>query len=484
MTITVLTSRENLGTTGVQEVLPLIENCWIAMNSADHEVVVLNIDQLALSDLTASFFRSDKIVITCFNYRMCKTMQYVRDILRLNVGLVIYVHHMATIAFWPYRYFASNDLFCQTDVFITSCQSDKDTLEKIFVKPTVQVIPFVLDAEENLSPLKKMTPNKNLIYLGPISPQKNIHTLLLAYSLLKRSAKENPPVLILFGKEDYLGSPNMNLRNDDYLKFLNHLVLNLELKKNVFFKGHVDQNQVADFLKDKSNLFVSASLQSDENFGLEACRALADGNPAVLSDWGGHSDLKLYFDQQVDLVPVRLAEYGPSLSAFDLFKIIKEALKKSADVVRQPIQKFTSLDYCIVEQKKAVLTQHLPLQLKFAELADQIYESKIDFTNSTTQIFSGFNDALFLEISKCYIGKTIADEIGTELSYSAVPWVTYNQNTFVIDDPHKGRLFIPNDLSLEKLYSIHLSNGLNILVSKETCERLYKNGFANPEKLN
>lgn len=478
--IIVLTSRENFVWHSMQEIIPYIESTWQNMTSSEFKVEVLNIDVLSLSELTPRLISADKLVITCFNYRMCKVMQYIREILRLNLGFVIHVHNLATIAFWPYRYFASSEMFTKSDVFITSSNNDKKTLEKIFVRPLVHVIPFFV--QQPLAVLSKTTLNQpqNIVYIGRISPQKNLHNLILAYSLLKKNYSAEIPPLVLFGKEDHLGCPNMNFRNDNYLYFLQQLTSELGLSGDIFFKGHVDRELIDSFLKEKSNLIVSVSLHSDENFGMAVLQGLISGNKAVLSDWGGHSDFKNYFDNLVELMPITLSEYGPALSAEVIAQALFEAVSKDSTNLNLKIDSYYQKAYYLNEQKNAVAHNFLPIPLRYSELADHIYEAKLDFTTSSTQIFSAFNDRLFLEISKYYVGEKIAVSFSPMTNeYFSVPWMKFHENNFIISDPHKGQIVIPNDSGIVKKFICNFRDKTSLAISKETCERLFKNGFIN-----
>lgn len=453
---------------------------WQNMSSSENQVQVLNIDSMSLAELTPKLIDADKLVITCFNYRMCKVMQYIREMLRLNLPFIIHTHNLSTIGFWPYRYFTSSELFYKSDVFITSCQNDKATLEMIFVSPIIHVIPFFSSFKLNTEK-KVLKKPQNIVYVGRISPQKNLHNLLLAYSFLKKKLASNLPPLIFFGKEDHLGCPNMNIRNDNYLDFLTELTMTLNIENDVFFKGHIDRHLIDDFLNEKHSLVVTPSLHSDENFGMSVMQSLLAQNKTVISDWGGHSDFKLYFSDLVDLMPITLSEFGPSLSADKIALYIQKNLEPPEINLSHRIDSYFQKAYYLNEQKNAISHNFIPLPLRFTNLANQIYEAKLDFSTSSTQIFSGFNDHLFLEISKFYIGNLLQNDFSLEIrKYHSVPWMKYHsRGEFEINDPQKGVLVIPNDQGLEKNYTIYLGQD-TVSVTKETCERLYKNAFINP----
>lgn len=477
--IVILTSRENFVSYSLQEIIPYIESCWQSMPSDDFEVVTFNIDSLSVAELTPKLIGADRVVITCFNYRMCKVAQYIREILRLNLNFIIHAHNLSKIAFWPYRYFASSELFVKSDVFITSCYNDKKVLQTIFQNPNVQVIPFFTKnfSRSNKNILERV---QNIVYFGRISPQKNLHNLLLAYSFLKQKYGDEVPSLILFGKEDHLGSPNMGIRNESYLEFLQTLCEKLQISSSVFFKGHVDRELIDDFLNLKSNLFVSPSLFSEENFGVAALQSILSHNRTLLSDWGVHSDFKIYFSELVELMPVSDSAYGPSLSAGSIAAAIWNFLIQPPVPFDLKLDSYYSSEYYLDQQKKAVSVEFDSTPLAYSPFSDQVYEAKMEYTNSSTQIFSGFNDPLFQKIAKLYIGQTQAPDFRTDTyEYLAVPWMNYADEIFMVDDPQKGPLLIQNDQDSNKNYRIKISGHMDIRVSESVCEKLFRCGYIN-----
>ena len=476
--VVVLTSRENFVWYSMQEIIPYVESSWQNMNSRDCEVLLFNIDTMSLAELTPKLIGADRLVVTCFNYRMCKVIQYIREILKLNLSFIIHVHNLSTITFWPYRYFTSSEIFIRSDVFITSCLNDKKVLEKVFKDPIIHVIPFFITSAP-ISKKEVLEKPKNIVYIGRLSPQKNLHNLILGYSFLKKTYGDEIPSLILFGKEDHLGCPNMNIRNDFYLDFLNDLCAKLELSSHVYFKGHVDRVLIDDFLNDKTSIFVSASLHSDENFGMSALQSLITRNRTVLSDWGGHSDFKEHFNQLVTLMPVMLAEFGPALSADTIATCLYQAMTASNQILETEIPKYYLKDYFTEELEGALSHEFNQGPLEYSEISNKVYEAKLDYTTSSTQIFSGFKDPLFLELSKDYIGKETPFSNENFFEYKAVTWMTYADDIFMINDPQKGTHQISNKQQPDSEYTIYINDSMHVKTSKEIFQLLHKNAFIN-----
>lgn len=476
--IVVLTSRENFAYYGTLEMLTSLEATW--QNRADHhyEILIFNIDTMTLAELTPKLIGAEKLVVTCFNYRMCKVVQYIREILKLNLSFVIYVQNLATIAFWPYRYFASSELFFESDVFVASCKSDQLVLEAVFKNPIVHVLPFPGPAlSQNKDKVLQKT--QSILYIGRLTPQKNLHNLILAYSLLKKSSSEKIPPLIFFGKEDALGSPNMNLRFDFYLDFLKDLCAKLGIQDDVYFKGYIDDVLINDLLTRATSLFISPSLQSDENFSRTALRALVGHNQTILSGWGGYNDLENHFAEKIEFLPVTLAEYGPTISAGTIAQAITKCLDQNFNLPQFDLPTFYHESHYNKELENVLDHEFSAAPLRFTELADKIYEAKMDFSTSSTQIFSAFNDPLFLDMSRFYLRNQDSFTEVTEPEYLGVPWMAYENETFVIKDPHKGQIRIANQISSQAAHTIVLSDLSKVPTDKKICALLFRNGFIN-----
>ena len=110
-----------------------------------------------------------------------------------------------------------------------------------------------------------------VLYVGGISPNKNLEGLIRAYSQLK--ARERGLKLVLVG--EYLRDSFMS----DYTR-LTEIVSRLELKDEVQFAGFVPDPELRE-LYNQAALFAMPSF--DEGFGLPALEAMACGAPVVVS---------------------------------------------------------------------------------------------------------------------------------------------------------------------------------------------------------
>src|SRR3954462_3763771 len=69
----VLTSRENFVWLSMQEIVPLIESCWLgSARKGRHQVIVLDVDRLSIPELLPELMSADNVVFTCFTVRLAR----------------------------------------------------------------------------------------------------------------------------------------------------------------------------------------------------------------------------------------------------------------------------------------------------------------------------------------------------------------------------------------------------------------------------
>ncbi len=111
-------------------------------------------------------------------------------------------------------------------------------------------------------------PTEYLLYVGVLSPRKNLERVFEAYALLQ-GGKEDLPPLVIAGKPGWLWRPIMRKVSD------------LGLQTRVVFCGFVPDEALPALLSG-ATLFLLPSLY--EGFGLPVLEAMACGTPVVTSD--------------------------------------------------------------------------------------------------------------------------------------------------------------------------------------------------------
>lgn len=131
-----------------------------------------------------------------------------------------------------------------------------------------------------------------LLYVGGISPHKNLRMLVDAFSMLVKQDEFADVRMVLVG--DYQGDSFLS----DY-PLLREKVADLGLADKIIFTGYIEDRILA-FLYNAASLFVLPSLE--EGFGLPAVEAMACGVPVVASHTGALveivGDAALFFDPQ------------------------------------------------------------------------------------------------------------------------------------------------------------------------------------------
>jgi len=115
-----------------------------------------------------------------------------------------------------------------------------------------------------------------LLYVGGISPHKNLKSLIQVYRELLNHKMFSDTKLIIVG--DYKGDPFYSDYNS-----LKSLIQILNLNQYVIFTGYVEDIELA-YLYNAASLLVIPSYE--EGFGLPAVEAMACGTPVVSSNRG------------------------------------------------------------------------------------------------------------------------------------------------------------------------------------------------------
>ncbi len=116
---------------------------------------------------------------------------------------------------------------------------------------------------------KYSLPEKYILYLGTLKPNKNIDGLINAYKLLTTNHKNLDAKLVIAGKKGWLYENLFNMVED------------LGLEEKVIFTGFVDDEDVQPIMSG-AEVFVLPSFW--EGFGIPVLEAMAAGTPVVCSD--------------------------------------------------------------------------------------------------------------------------------------------------------------------------------------------------------
>ena len=454
MKTVVLTSKQNYVWQSMQEIIPFLLKSWKATESPEHQVEILNVDSIGATELLTTMLSAQNLVLACFTPKLARLAGWLRLDLQMDFHIFLHLHHQATIGCWPFRKWGGEHLFRQCDVFISSCERDRDCLAEIYPDASCVVIPF--SAPEPLLQPPKLRPEQSsgvsFVSIGRISSQKNLHTLLVSLSHYNQLAGDSTSwTLDIFGAEDGLGSPNMGRRDRDYQLQLIELANHLGLDSNIIFHGHRDRTEIAEFLHQRRRIFVAPSLHSDENFGMAAFQCLRMGHLAVLSDWGGHADFERHFPQSVWTAQVFQTQTGPTLHPFELAQKLRLA---AVELSRFPVLE-TKLPKAY--ELSAIATAYqLQLQrpqgqqaaLRASALAEHIFAQVKDIAiQDNPVLFDSYAAAepqiLFRAYGMRANWPVRPLDNGTSDIFT-LPWVFEKADRLEFADPHRGSFALPN----------------------------------------
>ena len=201
---------------------------------------------------------------------------------------------------------------------ITISEHTKDKLiNKLKVNPNkIIVIPNAINIKE----IEKVKPSKehsDIIFAGRLLSHKNVDTLIKSISIMQKQTKNKDIKCIIIGD-----GPEMQ-----NLKFLTK---QLNLQKNILFKGFVKENKEVIALIKSSKVFVLPSTR--EGFGISVIEANACGIPVITIS---HKD-----NASKDLITQDKNGYVCKLNEKDIAEAISQALKKKDWSTKKYIQKY------------------------------------------------------------------------------------------------------------------------------------------------
>lgn len=177
----------------------------------------------------------------------------------------------------------------QSDLILTVSEYSKDQIVRHFNMPNKRVqaisegpgsvfttLPRSEEMDQALDRCLLSPHDRFLLYVGGISPHKNLEALVDAYNQLIRDANFADVKLVIVG--DY--------KNDAFhssYPALKCRIEQLQINDGVIFTGYVEDSVLA-YLYNAASLMVLPSLE--EGFGLPVVEAMACGTPVIASDRG------------------------------------------------------------------------------------------------------------------------------------------------------------------------------------------------------
>lgn len=216
--------------------------------------------------------------------------------------------------------------------FIVASEPQKKIFE-ILVQGSAEctkVIPFPVSTDTyHFVPELRKQSELHLVYAGRISYQKYVHELIDAIKFLNQH-EQMQVRLDIAGSFDDISNPHFgeHFAPGSYEKLIRQMIASSE--GIVKYVGDLQQEELA-ALYCQSDIFVSLSRHHDEDYGLACREALCSGLRLLLTDWGGHRDLKS-FGGDVALIPLVPYEKGYELKRTRLVVSLINCLRSDGSI--------------------------------------------------------------------------------------------------------------------------------------------------------
>lgn len=445
--IVVLTTREKSWWWSMEEVLPTIERVWTGIGQSKRENVRMLCVPLAPEieqRLQATASHVKRIVITAVTPGTVRVALLLRLRAKAATPMVLYLFGDATEGLHAFGDLAN--VLTEQDMFVVSSEADAAATRCCLPNAQVRVIPFALVDQFKLNAGERGTRQvaPRLAYVGRVSEQKNLHTLLFALWILRTSRGRAPGITLdVCGSEDNLGSPNMGLKFPNYGAYLHALAESLGVDDMVTWHGFKPRDWLFDNVHLEPHVLVSPTLHSDENFGSSVLASLVNGNQVVTTAWGGHFGFQEWFSEQLTLVPVHRSTMGPVVDPVLLANAIVRAVGRMSTVVVPD----AALDRARAEFSESAVTARV------LELLGRPVGKRVPMEKSPTQrhiderralfggarkIFVNYEDPLAQVFFEAY-GMREPLTFQEQSSYVLAPWVSRSSQVLRVDDPHRGQ---------------------------------------------
>jgi glycosyltransferase involved in cell wall biosynthesis len=485
--ILVLTTRENSWWLSMQELIPAIERVWTGIGQSSREDVRMFRVPLAPEieqRLRTSASQLKRIVIAVATPGTVKIALLLRLQMKVAAPMIIYSYGDATDGF--HFFGALANVLTEADMFVVSCEAEAVAFRCCFPNAQVSVIPIPLVDQFKVNGEERDTRHKTvrLAYVGRVSEQKNLHTLLFALWILRTLYGRVPSIkLDVYGGQDNLGSPNMGLKYPNYFAYLQGLTELLGLEDMVTWHGFKSRGWLFDKVHLTPHILVSPTLHSDENFGSSVLASLVNGHQVVTTAWGGHFGFQEWFSQQLVLVPVHRSTMGPVVDPVLMANAVLRAINRMSTA---------NLDEATLDQARAAflestVTSHTlemlsrpggrPVSLEKSPTQRHIDERRA-FFGGTRKIYADYADPVAHIFFEAY-GMNEPLTFQEQSSYVLAPWTSYSNYVLRVDDPHRGHQSFSVDARISKPVDVTLCPSMNTCRLPESLVKtLVTQGYA------
>ncbi|HVA66799.1 MAG TPA: glycosyltransferase [Elusimicrobiota bacterium] len=499
MKISVLTYRDS-SWPSLREIIPALERAWRLCGARySHQVDFVATRKDSGWEIARRVLSADAVGVLFATPAISRVMHGLRRA-GVRVPAVIHTHGEGTAG--AARFGPLAGAFTRQDSFLCASRAEAACLRACFPGARVRVAPFPMGEKPRALRLALEASNRAfadepppLFYIGRISEQKNLHSLLFSLRLLQERRPELPWRLEVYGAPDRCGNPNMGFRFNDYPGYLQGLSERLGLAENILWRGWRSASAVEDVAARKRHVLVSPSLHSDEDFGVSAFKSLLFGRRAVLSDWGGHRDFKTSFPGQVSAVRAYRSSTGPFIAAGELAGALGAAMTQAPGSNKaKPRPEYGARAYasalrdCLRE-----LDSRSPRALHPSQAAERVL-SRMERLQGTPngrifarmppefyppRVFEGYADAAAGPFFRRYGARQDypANLVNRAQDFVLAPWAKILRNKILIRDPRRGAFSIPRSAKPGRAADVRTVEGEIERLGADEAARLIENGW-------
>jgi glycosyltransferase involved in cell wall biosynthesis len=281
---------------------------------------------------------------------------------------------MGSLSRGAVRLSATHGLLRTSDVLIGNCAADAALATKLVPNAMIRVVPFAIETsafypegEENRVAVRRTLgledTDKVVIYVGRLTLEKNLHTVLRAFRVVRSSVPTAR--LVIAGQEMNNSFTEFGVYSIGVKRTLTRLAARLGLdSRDVIFIGHRSAPELRT-LYSAADVQVNLTLHHDENFGLTQLEAMACGTPVVGTTWGGLKDTVIE-GQTGALVPAVVTDAGVKVdwwaAANAIVRILSRAGTDDERAARRRRSEVTRETYSLdrySEQLNEILTERV-----------------------------------------------------------------------------------------------------------------------------
>jgi glycosyltransferase involved in cell wall biosynthesis len=485
--ILVLTTRERNWWWSMQEIIPALERVWTAIGQSKGEnvrILCLPLEPEVEQRLQACASQPKRIVLTTVTPETERVALLLRLQMKVAAPMIIYLSGDATEGFHSFS--TLTNVLTERDVFVVCSEADAVATRCCFPNAQVTVIPFPLVDQFKVNSRERVMrlDAARLAYVGRVSEQKNLHTLLFALWILRTYFGDLPKITLdVYGSVDNLGSPNIGLEFPKYDKYLHDLAEVLGVDDMVTSHGFKSRDWLFDNVHQQPHIFVSPTLHSDENFGSSVLASLVNGHQVVTTAWGGHFGFEDWFSQQLLLVPVYRSTMGPVIDPVMLADAILRSISRmlTIDVEDTTLQRGRA-EFSV--SKVATRTVELlnkplgkPVSLKKSPTLQLIDQRRALF-GGKRKIYESYEDPVAHIFFEAY-GMREMLTFQEQSSYILPPWTSYSDQVLRIDDPHRGHQSFDLDADSSEPFDVKICPSMNTCcLPKSLVKNLLAQGYA------